>query len=168
MRPEMQDAHAVLHELAAEARRRLPGTVRLEVRKGPGDLGVEADRAHLLTGLVNLVGNALDAMPEGGTLTLSASEARLDRGRRMTDGTQLAPGRYVTLSVADTGAGIPRDRLGRVLEPFYTTKPVGQGAGLGLPMMLGISQDLGGGLHIEPLARGTRVRGVGQTRRRGC
>jgi CheY-like chemotaxis protein len=109
----------------------------------------------LETVLLNLATNARDSMPDGGDLTISAASAVLERDR---DHPRLAAGRYIRLSVADTGAGIEPRHLPRVVEPFFTTKPRGRGTGLGLSMAKGFAEQSGGALSIESApARGTTV-----------
>ena len=96
-----------------------------------------ADVAQLTTAVLNLAVNARDAMPGGGTLALSTDAVSLGEDAVARDGWHLGPGAYVRLRVTDTGQGIPADALGRVFEPYFTTKPVGAGAGLGLAMLFG-------------------------------
>jgi PAS domain S-box-containing protein len=104
-----------------------------------------ADRGELETVLVNLAANARDAMPAGGVLTLAAG---LETVRAQSGSAGLAPGEYIRLSVRDTGTGMDPQTLARVAEPFFTTKPVGQGTGLGLAMARGFVQQSGGGFAI--------------------
>jgi signal transduction histidine kinase len=103
----------------------------------PGTPSVLGDQDQLLQVFLNLLGNAIDAMPEGGPLTIS-TEVRDGHGTR-----------HVVTRVADRGGGIPADKLGRIFEPFYTTKPEGQGTGLGLPISLGLVKRHGGTLQVE-------------------
>ncbi|MBY0339251.1 MAG: response regulator [Acetobacteraceae bacterium] len=116
-----------------------------------------ADKGQLETVLVNLATNARDAMGGNGTLTLAAAAESLRADAPDHPG-RLRPGDYVRLSVIDTGAGMPPDILARASEPFFTTKPQGQGTGLGLAMARGFAQQSGGGFAIasEP-GRGTAV-----------
>jgi CheY-like chemotaxis protein len=114
-----------------------------------------ADRRQLETVLLNLAMNARDAMPNGGHLTISAASTVLERDR---DNPRLAAGRYMRLTVADTGAGIDPADLSRVMEPFFTTKPRGKGTGLGLSMAKGFAEQSGGALSLESEpGRGTTV-----------
>jgi len=116
-----------------------------------------ADKGQLETVLVNLAANARDAMAEGGTLTLAASVDHVAEGAAHP--ADLRAGRYICLSVADTGAGMDAATLSRVMEPFFTTKPRGKGTGLGLPMAKGFVEQSGGGLTIESHpGQGTTVR----------
>jgi signal transduction histidine kinase/GAF domain-containing protein/CheY-like chemotaxis protein len=104
-----------------------------------------ADRNQLEMALLNLAVNARDAMPNGGTLRITAEAAR--RGASLPPG--LSPGDYVRLSVADTGVGMDEVTLKRAVEPFFSTKGVGQGTGLGLSMVHGLASQLGGALTIQ-------------------
>lgn len=106
-----------------------------------------ADKGQLETVLVNLAVNARDAMPAGGLLLLGATpETMLDTDVHAAG---LAPGRYLRLSVSDTGTGMDAATLARASEPFFTTKPLGKGTGLGLAMARGFAQQSGGGFAIE-------------------
>jgi CheY-like chemotaxis protein len=108
---------------------------------------VLADRAQLELALMNLVVNARDAMPEGGTIVLGASEAEDERGRK-----------FVCLSVADDGTGMDADTLAHATDPFFTTKGVGKGTGLGLPMVQGMVEQCGGRFRLESeIGKGTRA-----------
>jgi PAS domain S-box-containing protein len=111
-----------------------------------------ADANQLELAILNLAINARDAMPEGGTLHIATSEA-------VDPADDLPPGRYVIVSVTDTGTGMPPEVLDRALEPFYTTKPVGKGTGLGLSQVYGIARQSGGTVRIESaMGEGTTVR----------
>jgi PAS domain S-box-containing protein len=114
---------------------------------------VLADPTQLEVAVLNLAINARDAMPDGGTLTIST------RKRRIGDDPELEPGTYIELSIADTGTGMPPDVLARAFEPFFTTKDVGKGTGLGLSMVYGMARQSGGAVKIESEAgAGTTVR----------
>ena len=103
-----------------------------------------ADPNQLELALLNLSVNARDAMPNGGTLRISASAAKVS-GNRMG----LKPGDYLCLSVADTGVGMDEATVARAVEPFFSTKGIGQGTGLGLSMAHGFASQLGGALAIH-------------------
>ncbi|GGK23411.1 ATP-binding protein [Salinarimonas ramus] len=105
---------------------------------------VEVDANQLELALLNLAVNARDAMPEGGRLVISAREETLGAG----DPDGLAPGRYVRISVRDTGVGMDTQTLARAAEPFYTTKEIGKGTGLGLSMVHGLAAQSGGALRL--------------------
>jgi PAS domain S-box-containing protein len=112
----------------------------------PEDLpAAKADPNQLEMALLNLAVNARDAMPEGGTLRISADAESVKAGHR----SKLRPGHYVRLSVADTGHGMDEATLARAVEPFFSTKGVGKGTGLGLSMVHGLASQLGGVLTIQ-------------------
>jgi CheY-like chemotaxis protein len=95
--------------------------------------------------LLNLCVNARDAMPHGGKLTLSADAEQIGPEHR----SQLSPGDYIRLAVADTGTGMDPVTLARAVEPFFSTKGVGKGTGLGLSMVHGLASQLGGAMTID-------------------
>ncbi|GGB23307.1 hypothetical protein GCM10011380_11280 [Sphingomonas metalli] len=113
-----------------------------------------ADPNQLEMALLNLSVNARDAMPDGGTLRISATAEAVSAGHW----SRLAPGRYVRLSVADTGTGMDRKTLARAIEPFFSTKGIGKGTGLGLSMVHGLASQSGGTLTIQSrLGMGTNI-----------
>jgi len=108
---------------------------------------VLADRAQLELALMNLVVNARDAMPDGGVITLCADQVEDERGNK-----------YVRLAVVDDGTGMDPETLARATDPFFTTKGVGKGTGLGLPMVQGMVEQCGGRFRLESeLGKGTRA-----------
>lgn len=114
----------------------------------------KADANQLEMAILNLAVNARDAMPDGGTLTISASKERVFSSGR--DG--LKKGEYLCLSVADSGLGMEPSVLAKAVEPFFSTKGIGRGTGLGLSMVHGLAAQLGGKLTIESeTAKGTIV-----------
>jgi PAS domain S-box-containing protein len=116
------------------------------INRVPSQLAhVRGDPNQLELALLNLVVNARDAMPNGGTVVISAREAAGDAARE----TGLPGGEYVCLSVADTGEGMDADTLARAAEPFFTTKGVGRGTGLGLSMVHGFAEQSGGRLRLQ-------------------
>ncbi|MCX7993798.1 MAG: ATP-binding protein [Fimbriimonadales bacterium] len=134
-------------------RRVLPENIRLETETDP-DLGlIQGDANLLMQILLNLVVNARDAMPEGGVIAIRLQNKTLRHGRN----TSVPPGRYVILTVADTGTGIPPDVLPHIFEPFYSTKPFGHGTGLGLAAVQGAVQQLDGYIEVQTeLGKGTQ------------
>jgi len=117
---------------------------------------MRADRGQLQTALINLATNARDAMPGGGTLTLRARLERVEGDMHPVAGLQ--PGEYVRLDVVDTGLGMDKTTLSRAAEPFFTTKPIGKGTGLGLAMVRGFAEQSGGAFALSShVGKGTTV-----------
>jgi signal transduction histidine kinase len=144
--PVVVDVASLLHDLAPLLRRLLPATidVRLDV---PAELEpIRIDVAQFELVLMNLVINARDAMPAGGTLTIEAGEALLNDAH--AGELFLAAGRYLRLTVHDTGIGMDEAVRRHVFEPFFTTKPPGQGTGLGLATSYGIVRQSGGHIAV--------------------
>jgi len=134
-------------------RRVLPESVRLRTEIEPNLWQVNADSNLLLQIVLNLVVNARDAMPNGGTITIRLHNKTLRRARTH----HIPNGRYVLLEVEDTGTGIPPEVLPHIFEPFYTTKPMGQGTGMGLAAVQGAVQQLGGYIEVRTeVGKGTR------------
>jgi PAS domain S-box-containing protein len=109
---------------------------------------VTVDAAEFETALVNLVINARDAMPQGGSVKVRANNVHIDDGIRKGD--------YVAIAVRDTGVGIPSDLIAKIFDPFFTTKPVGKGTGLGLSQVHGFAHQAGGTVAVtSELGQGT-------------
>lgn len=114
------------------------------------------DAGQLENALLNLCINARDAMPTGGTITIETANVSMGREEAARKG--LTSGEYVSLCVSDTGVGMAPEVLERAFEPFYTTKPIGQGTGLGLSMVYGFAGQSGGAVRIQSdLGKGTTV-----------
>lgn len=127
--------------------------LHLSLRRGLPHVVVDPDQLEMA--LLNIVNNARDAMPDGGVVTIATLPLQL----REDNAGELEPGGYVMLEVRDEGVGMPPEVLERATEPFFTTKGVGQGTGLGLAMATGFLRQSGGRLDIESEAgRGTTVR----------
>ena len=132
----------------------LGGLVEIEWRTDDDAWPAFADRSQLELALVNLIINARDAMPAGGTVTVSI-ENRTATGERPTE---LPAADHVLITVADSGTGITPEDLERVMDPFFTTKEVGKGSGLGLSMVYGFAQQSDGAFRIESeVGKGTRA-----------
>ncbi|WP_396626287.1 chemotaxis protein CheB [Luteitalea sp.] len=147
LRPRVVDLNSVVDDLCQACDRMLPDRVRV-VRQSADDLRpVWADPREITRALTNLVLNARDAMPAGGTLTISTGNLHLGRAHASDLG--LPPGHYAEVLIGDTGLGMDTVTSDHVFEPFYTTKDVSKGAGLGLPTVLGIVQQSGGTVSID-------------------
>lgn len=134
----------------------LPPAVRLELDLAPRLPAVLGDPAQIEQMLLNLAFNARDAMPQGGRLVLASRELKLTSQEAKASG-RLKPGRYVLLTVADTGQGMDQDTLERAFNPFFTTKPSGRGSGLGLATVQGIVEAHGGAVSCQSRpGQGTR------------
>jgi len=126
----------------------LPPTIRLEKKLRSADAAVAGDATQLHQVMMNLCTNAVQAMPEGGVVTVTLERTDVGEARELAHGA-LAPGPYLRLQVSDTGTGIPRAVLERIFDPFFTTKRVGEGTGLGLSLVHGIVINLGGAVDVE-------------------
>jgi CheY-like chemotaxis protein len=132
-------------------------SIRIEVFVPEGLPPVLCDPSQLHNAILNLALNARDAMPQGGTLSISATKIWLGDTLGGVK-TEASPGEYVKLSVADTGTGIAPEVIEQVFEPFFTTKGVGEGSGLGLSMVYGFIKQSGGHINIDStLGKGTAV-----------
>jgi PAS domain S-box-containing protein len=130
----------------------LGGLVKIDWRAEEGAWDAFADQAQLELALVNLIINARDAMPAGGTVTVSAENHQLEAD----NWAGIPAGDYVALSVADTGTGISAGDLEKVMEPFFTTKELGKGSGLGLSMVYGFAKQSNGAFRLmSELGSGT-------------
>lgn len=143
MRPEVLDLRETMSDLTHLLNRLVGEKVRLELDHDPALLPIRADRRQLDQVLMNLVVNARDAMPEGGTVRVETRVEHL-AAPLCRDQAEVPAGRYVTVRVRDGGIGIPPEQIGRIFEPFFTTKRAGEGTGLGLSMVYGIVKQTGG------------------------
>jgi PAS domain S-box-containing protein len=126
---------------------KLPEGIRVEAKLGADRAAVLGDATQVHQVMMNLVTNAMQAMPAGGTLSVSLDAVRGPVGRTPTIGAVEA-GEYVVLTVADTGTGIAPEIIERIFDPFFTTKEVGTGTGLGLSLVHGIVTELGGAIDV--------------------
>ena len=145
-------------EVVGLLRRTLDPRIRLNVSVAPGCDLVQADPTLLTQALMNLCLNARDAMPEGGTLTLTAESVDVTEDEASFYPGEATPGSYVRLSVSDTGTGMTEEVKTRIFEPFFTTKEIGKGTGLGLPMVQGIVKQHHGWITcVSAPGAGTRL-----------
>ena len=154
--PQVHDVNILLREMSKLLGRVLGEDVRLQLDLAL-DLGrVYADRGQIEQVMMHLAVNARDVMPEGGQLTIRTLNAEFDASFARLPGSP-PPGRYVLISVEDTGTGMSRDVLNHLFEPFFSTKGVGKGLGLGLAAVYGIVKQSGGFIWAESeLGKGTR------------
>jgi signal transduction histidine kinase len=139
--------NGVVKEVAGLSRRLIAENIRIVQRLSPDAGSVMADAAQMHQMLMNLVVNARDAMPEGGTLTIETIRCGMDAAEaRQLD---VPPGDYAVLTVRDTGVGMDDAVRARIFEPFFTTKPVGKGTGLGLATVYGLVRQSCGAIAVE-------------------
>lgn len=156
MDPCPVDVNELVLSMAKLIRRSLPGSIALLTSSSDGDLTVEADPHQLESALLNLVLNAKDAMPDGGSLVVDSAVEQIE-GAAAAD-LEVEPGEYVRIAVTDNGTGMDPKTLARVFEPFFTTKKFGMGSGLGMAMVYGFIKQSGGGVRIRSRqALGTTV-----------
>ncbi|MDB5367227.1 MAG: hybrid sensor histidine kinase/response regulator [Rhodospirillales bacterium] len=156
LQPRVIDVTDVLAELSHLLRRLIGENIDLDLVHGR-ELGlVKVDQGQLEQVLINLVVNARDAMPTGGRLQVRTSN--LETAHSQLKGLdEMPPGRWVTIQVSDTGIGIGRENLTRIFEPFFSTKEVGAGTGLGLSTVYGIVRQTGGYVQVDSqLGHGAR------------
>jgi two-component system cell cycle sensor histidine kinase/response regulator CckA len=147
LQPAVIDLNAILREVTPLVRRMIGEQIELIESLAPGLGHVKADPAQIEQVVMNLAANARDAMPEGGRLTIGTANAELDEtytSRRVA----VRPGRYVMLSVTDTGIGMDEQTMSQVFDPFFTTKPAGKGTGLGMATVYGIVKQSGGSIWV--------------------
>ncbi len=158
LEPKLVDVNHAVTAMAKLLGRTLGEDIKVAVEPGEGLWQVLVDPAQLESAIANLSVNARDAMPDGGTLTISTRNAVLDRDYVLLN-PDAQPGDYVCVDVEDTGSGIPPEIMSRIFEPFFTTKEVGKGTGLGLAMIFGFVKQSGG--HIQAyseVGHGTTMR----------
>ncbi|MEQ9328185.1 MAG: PAS domain S-box protein [Rhodospirillales bacterium] len=158
LEPELIEPNDLVHKVSDMLERTLGEHIEIRFVLADGLSRILTDPAQLESAILNLAINARDAMPDGGTLTIQTRETDLDNSYVEVK-TDVKPGRYVEISVTDSGTGMSPEVQEKVLEPFFTTKEVGKGTGLGLSMVhslvkqseghLGIYSEVGGGTTIK-------------------
>ncbi len=146
LEPIPVDAEDIVTRTAGILRGSLPGSIAIDCAADGAPWAAMADPNQLENALVNLALNARDAMPTGGRLTFHVANRTFEEGSVFAG--HPIEGRYVEISVSDTGAGIDAATLARAFEPFFTTKPFGAGSGLGLSMVYGFVRQSGGHIRI--------------------
>jgi len=148
LRPEINNINALIEGFEAVLRRACPEPIELEMALDRRPLAANIDSAQFETALLNLIVNARDAMPKGGSVRISTGRRKLGTAEAKAM-SELRPGDYVTVAVADTGEGMAPEVVSRVFEPFFTTKEVGKGSGLGLSQVYGFVTQSGGHVAID-------------------
>jgi two-component system NtrC family sensor kinase len=144
VRPELVDVSAVLDDVRPLLARAAGDAIELAFNLAAVAAAVRVDPGHFEAAILNLVGNARDAMAAGGVVVIHTRYVQLAAGEQG----ELPPGRYVGIAVADTGSGMDAATAARAVEPFFTTKEVGKGSGLGLSQVFGFARQAGGDVRI--------------------
>ncbi|MBI1328796.1 MAG: response regulator [Alphaproteobacteria bacterium] len=158
LQPRVLALREAIGELGQLLKRLVGEGIEVNLDYGPDLWPVHADEAQLSNALINLVVNARDAMPKGGTVTIAVANESTNAPAAL--GTAIMPaGDYVRIEVRDTGTGIAKEHIGKIFDPFFTTKPVGQGTGLGLATVYGIVKQTGGFITVDSdIGKGTVFR----------
>jgi PAS domain S-box-containing protein len=143
---EPVDCNRLIEGMVPLLRSTIGATIRIVVEADPFVSAALADPTQLELAILNLAINARDAMPEGGVITIETGKVIRGEPRQPEEP---AAGEYVAVHLSDTGFGIPDAIRERIFEPFFTTKDFGKGSGLGLPQVLGVAKQLGGGLAVR-------------------
>ncbi|QXG34115.1 response regulator [Pseudomonas viridiflava] len=144
--PKATDVDQLIAGMDEFIRRTVGPAIDMQVRPTQGLWSTMVDPHQLENSLLNLCINAKDAMPDGGQLLIETGNRYLDSPTAAKH--ELTAGRYVELTVSDTGTGMTKEVMGRAFDPFFTTKPIGMGTGLGLSMIYGFARQSGGGVSI--------------------
>lgn len=156
--PNRIDPNRLIAGMSDLFHRTLGEMIEVETIQTPRAWPVEIDANQMENALLNLAINARDAMPQGGKLTIEVANTHLDSHYAAQE-SDVTPGQYVLISVSDTGSGMDADTLAHAIEPFFTTKEVGRGTGLGLSMVYGFVKQSGGHVRVYSEAgHGTTVK----------
>ncbi|AHG42225.1 PAS sensor protein [Pseudomonas syringae CC1557] len=154
--PKATDIDHLVAGMDELIRRTVGPAIDMQVVASPGLWSTLVDPHQLENSLLNLCLNAKDAMPDGGRLLIQTANRSLNAIAAATFG--VPAGRYVELSVSDTGTGMDKEIIGRAFDPFFTTKPTGMGTGLGLSMIYGFARQSGGGVNIaSSVGEGSKI-----------
>jgi PAS domain S-box-containing protein len=155
LQPTLHNPRKLIEAFEAVLRRACGEMIKLQISMPPRIRSVNVDAPQFEAALLNLVVNARDAMLEGGKLTIALNNAIL--GEQEAAASAMRPGPYVSISVEDTGDGMPPEVVSRIFEPFFTTKEVGKGTGLGLSQVYGFVNQSGGRIDVDSTpGRGTK------------
>ena len=155
LRPKVLVLTDVLAELSNLVRRLIGENIELQIVHARDLAPVKVDQGQFEQVVINLAVNARDAMTDGGTLTINTSNVTIT-DPKLLGHDMMTPGDYVLIEVVDTGHGIPKENIGKIYEPFFTTKEVGAGTGLGLSTVYGIIKQTGGYIWVvSEIDRGT-------------
>jgi PAS domain S-box-containing protein len=158
LKPQALDLGSLVQDLQSMLQRTLGETVRVASQRDDNLWFCRVDPGQLEHTILNLAINARDAMPRGGTLTLTARNGVLDRHAGIVHQWGAQPGQYVILEVRDTGTGMSPEVMSQVFDPFFTTKEIGKGSGLGLSMVYGFIKQSGGYIAAESeIGKGTLI-----------
>jgi PAS domain S-box-containing protein len=158
LEPKPVEISRLVSAMSELLRRTLGEQIAIETVLAGGLWRVHVDPTQLEVSILNLAVNARDAMPDGGKLTIETANVYLDETYAAAQA-EVVPGQYVVLSVTDTGTGMSREVMSRAFEPFYTTKDIGQGTGLGLSQVYGFVKQSGGNVKIySEVGHGTTVK----------
>lgn len=146
--PSKIDLNQLVNEMRNWAGRTLPANIEVKTALPEGLWPIEADPTSTEATLLNLLVNARDAMPDGGKLTVETENIDIGPGNQKARDDDMEPGRYVMLAVSDSGHGIAKDLQAKIFEPFYTTKSLASGSGLGLSMVQGFMRQTGGAVRV--------------------
>jgi signal transduction histidine kinase len=148
VRVERKNINDMLREFQPILARAINDQIRLEIAMAPDLPDCHADPAHFQSAILNIVINARDAMPNGGALSITTGQTRLDAEDLLGNG-DASPGQFLTISVQDNGTGMSTEVQARVFEPFFTTKETGKGSGLGLSQVYGFARQSRGHVTLR-------------------
>ncbi|MBD2747237.1 PAS domain S-box protein [Microvirga sp. BT688] len=156
LQPALHNPNTLIGGFESILRRACGELVKLQLALAPGVRSISVDAPQFEAALLNLIVNARDAMPDGGSLRIATGNVTIAESEHAA--AELEPGPYVSVTVADTGSGMAPEILDRVFEPFFTTKEIGKGTGLGLSQVYGFVTQSGGHVKVDSAPdRGTTI-----------